>query len=218
MPDNNRFLFSRQKSPSRNRTNSATDSNQPVSTLESLSVNTQLTKDKNSRDTSPVVRTRRFSGDIVLPPSPSTEESEPSLFSPGSVRARTINSIQENNNNSSTLPKRQNSLSSSSSVDPPPHSPLKRLDIRLSSGKTVNTSDFIHSNSDNHLINPHIQITHDQQQQQPISNETTRNKLLQSVYINNPNTHPSSSLAESLTNGTNYHTHPTESSSNCILS
>jgi hypothetical protein len=55
-------------------------------------------------------------------------------------------------------------------------------------------------------------------QQNQLSNETTRNKLLQSVYINNTNPNPSSSLSESLTNGTNSHTHATESSSNCVLS
>jgi hypothetical protein len=63
-------------------------------------------------------------------------------------------------------------------------------------------------------------MSHDQQQQQQqnqLSNETARNKLLQSVYVNNTNTN-TSSLSESLTNGTNYHTHATESSSNCVLS
>jgi hypothetical protein len=56
-----------------------------------------------------------------------------------------------------------------------------------------------------------------QQQQNQLANETARHKLLQSVYINNPNTN-TSSLSESLTNGTNNHTHAAESSSNCILS
>jgi hypothetical protein len=60
-------------------------------------------------------------------------------------------------------------------------------------------------------------MSHDQQQQNQLSNETTRNKLLQSVYVNNTNTNNSSPLSESLTNGTNSHTHA-ESSSNCVLS
>jgi hypothetical protein len=146
---------------------------------------------------------------------------EPSLFSPGSVRARTISSIQENKNVPS-LPSRQNSLSNPP-VDPPPlPSPAKRLDIRLSSGKTVNTSDFIHSDHQkkplpvHHVVNPHIEMSHNQQQQNQL-NETARNKLLQSVYVNNTNTN-TSSLSESLTNGTNSHTHADESASNCVLS
>ena len=139
------------------------------------------------------------------------------MFSPGSVRARTVSSIQENKN-SSSIPSRQNSITNPPTADPP--SSPKRLDIRLSSGRTVNTSDFIHPD---HLINPHLQISHDQQQQQQqqqnaLANETVRNKLLQSVYINNTNTAAASSLSESLTNGTNSHTHAAESSSNCVLS
>ena len=202
----NRPVVSRAKSSPRNRTSSATDSNQPVSTFESLSINTQLINNQNSRDTSPTLRVRRFSGDIVLPPSSSSSDVvETSLFSPGSVRARTVSSIQGNKNSSST-PNRQNSLSD----PPPPPSPTKRLDVRLSSGKTVNTSDFIHS----HLEMAH----HEQQQQNQLVNDTARNKLLQSVYINNTNTASSSSLSEPLTNGTNSHTLATESSSNCLLS
>jgi len=219
--DDNRPVLSRKKTSSRTRTSSATDTNQPISTFESLSINTQLTNAKTTGDTSPSLRTRRFSGDIVLPPSSTSEIVEPSLFSPGSVRARTISSIQENKNLSSVL-NRQNSLSIPPPVDHPPPpspslpSPSKRLDIRLSSGKTVNTSDFIHSDHQNHLVNPHLEMSYDQQQNQ-LSNETTRNKLLQSVYVNNTNTNNSSSLSESLTNGTNSHTHA-ESSSNCVLS
>jgi len=218
--DDNRPVLSRKKTSSRNRTSSATDTNQPISTFESLSINTQLTNAKTTGDTSPSLRTRRFSGDIVLPPSSTSEIVEPSLFSPGSVRARTISSIQENKNLSSVL-NRQNSLSIPPPVDSPPPPSLpsssKRLDIRLSSGKTVNTSDFIHSDHQNHLVNPHLEMSHDQQQQNQLSNETTRNKLLQSVYVNNTNTNNSSPLSESLTNGTNSHTHA-ESSSNCVLS
>jgi hypothetical protein len=222
--DDNRPVSSRKKNSPHNRTISASDTNQPVSTFESLSINTQLTNNKTSRDTSPSIRTRRFSGDIVLPPSSSSEIIEPSLFSPGSVRARTITSIQENKNLSSVL-NRQNSVSIPP-VDPspPPPVPSKRLDIRLSSGKTTDTSDFIHSDHQHslpmsHLVNPHIEMSHDQQQQQTqLSNETARNKLLQSVYVNNSNINTSSSVSESLTNGTNYHTHTAESSSNCILS
>jgi hypothetical protein len=61
-------------------------------------------------------------------------------------------------------------------------------------------------------------MSHDQQQNQ-LANDTARNKLLQSVYINNTNTaSSSSSLSEPLTNGINSHTHSSESSSNCILS
>ncbi len=223
LTDENRPVIPRKKISPRNRTSSATESNQPVSTFESLSVNTQLTTDKASRDTSPNLRTRRFSGDdIILPLSSSSEIVEPSLFSPGSVRARTISSIQENKNLSS-LPKRQNSLSTPPVEPPTPPSPSKRLDIRLSSGKTINSSDFIHSEHQkqplptDHLINPHVEISHNQQQPNQIANETARNKLLQSVYVNNTNPNPSS-LSESLTNGTNSHSHATESSSNCVLS
>jgi len=218
LTDDNQQVLSRKKTLSHNRRSSATDSDQPISTFESLSINTELTNNKKSRETSPNLRPRRFSGDIVLPPS--SEITEPSLFSPGSVRARTISSLQENKSLSS-LPKRQNSLSTQP-IDPP--SPSKRLDIRLSSGKTVNTSDFIHSDDQHpYLINPHIEMSYNQEQPPPpqqnqLSNETTRNKLLQSVYINNTNPNPSSSLSESLTNGTNSHTHATESSSNCVLS
>jgi hypothetical protein len=205
----NRLVSSRQKPSPRNRTISATDTNQPISTFESLSINTQLTNNQNSRDTSPSLRARRFSGDIVLSPFTSTAEAvEPSLFSPGSVRARTINSIQENKN-SSSIANRPYSLSNPPVVDP---SSSKRLDIRLSSGKTVNTSDFVHS--DHHPMNSQL----DDQQQNQSANDTARNKLLQSVYINNTNAASSASLSEPLTNGTNSHTHPTESSSNCILS
>ncbi len=221
LTDDNQQALSRKKTLSHNRRSSATDPDQPISTFESLSINTELTNNKKSRETSPNLRPRRFSGDIVLPPS-SSEITEPSLFSPGSVRARTISSLQENKtlSSSSSLPKRQNSLSTPP-IDPP--SPSKRLDIRLSSGKTVNTSDFIHSDDQHpYLINPHIEMSYNQEQPPPqqnqLSNETTRNKLLQSVYINNTNPNPSSSLSESLTNGTNSHTHATESSSNCVLS
>ena len=215
-------MIPRKKTSPRNRTSSATESNQPVSTFESLSVNTQVTNNKTSRDTSPNLRTRRFSGDDIILPLSSSEVVEPSLFSPGSVRARTINSIQEDKNLSS-LPKRQNSLSTPPVEPPTPPSPSKRLDIRLSSGKTVNSSDFIHSDhqktplSTDHLINPHVEISHNQQQPNQIANETARNKLLQSVYVNNTNPN-TSSLSESLTNGTNSHSHATESSSNCVLS
>ncbi|CAF4087837.1 unnamed protein product [Rotaria sp. Silwood2] len=220
--NDNQSETSRRTLSSRNRTSSATYSNQPTYTFESLSINTQDTNNKNSRDTSPSLRTRRFSDDAVFPSSASSEVVEPSLFSPGSVRARTISSIQEDKNLPS-LGKRQSSVSTPPADHPPPPlSPSKRLDIRLSSGKTVNTSDFIHtdhehSSSANHLINPHIEVSHHQQQQNQLSNETARNKLLQSVYVNNTNTNIPS-LSESLTNGTNYHTHASESSSNCVLS
>ncbi|CAF0802050.1 unnamed protein product [Rotaria sordida] len=219
--NNNRSETTRKKLSSRNRTNSATDSNQQTFTFDSLSNNTQQTNNKNNRDTSPSLHTRRFSDDIVFPSSPSSDIVEQSLFSPGSVRARTISSIQEDKNLPSVI-KKQKSLSTSSTDHQPPPSPPKRLDIRLSSGKTVDTSDFIHtdhehSSSTNHLINPHIEVSHNQQQQNQLSNETARDKLLQSVYVNNTNTNMPS-LSESLTNGTNYHTPASESSSNCVLS
>ncbi|CAF3434359.1 unnamed protein product [Rotaria sp. Silwood1] len=220
--DDKRSETSRRKLSSHNRTSSVTDSNQPIYTFESLPTDNQDTNNKNSRDTSPTLHTRRFSDDTVFPSSASSEVVEPSLFSPGSVRARTISSIQEDKNLPS-LTKRPSSISAPSADHPPtPSSSLKRLDIRLSSGKTANTSDFIHtdhdhSSSTNHPINPHLEVSHNQQQQNQLSNETARNKLLQSVYINNTNTNIPS-LSESLTNGTNYHAHTSESSSNCVLS
>ena len=194
------------KTASRNRTSSATDSSQPVSTFESLSINAQLPNNQRSRDTSPSIRARRFSGDIVLPPSSPSEVVEPSLFSPGSVRARTISSLQENKNPSPTA----NRPNAPGIIDPvPTPSPPKRLDIRLSAGKTVNTSDFVHS---------HLDASHHDQQANQSSHDTARNKLLQSVYINNTNAGSTSSLSEPLTNGTNPHTLTTESPSNCLLS
>ncbi|CAF3517790.1 unnamed protein product [Adineta steineri] len=218
--DNNEHV-SRRKSSSRNRTSSATNTDQLITTLDSLTIDTQVTNNRKSRETSPALRARRFSGDIVLPPSSSSEVDEPSLFSPGSVRARTISSLQENKNFPGSS-KRQSSLSTAPTDPPPPPLSSKRLDIRLSSGKTVDTSDFIQSDDEHslptqHLINPHIQIPNNQQQHKNQStNETTRNKLLQSVYVNNPNT--PSSVSEPLTNGNNSLIHPAESSSNCVLS
>lgn len=151
------------------------------------------------------MRARRFSGDIVLPPSSPSETVEPSLFSPGSVRARTISSLQENKSSSPTANRPNHPA-----VEPvPASSPPKRLDIRLSAGKTVNTSDFVHS---------HLDASHRDQQANQSGHDTARNKLLQSVYINNTNAASTSSLAEPLTNGTNPHTLTTESSSNCLLS
>ena len=191
----------------RNRTSSETNTNQALSSLESLTINTQLPKNGTHSDTSPTIRPRRFSGDIVLPSTSTDEPIEPSLFSPGSVRARTVTSAQETKTAaSSSIAHRQNSLSNSSTTDS--SAQPKHLDIRLSSGKTVHTSDFIHSN-------PHVENVPNQ-----LNNDTARNKLLQSVFINNTNSSTSSSspLSESLTNGTNSHTQTVESSSNCVLS
>lgn len=189
--DDRSSILSRNK---RNRTSSETDTNQALSSLESLTINTQLPKNGTNSDTSPTIRARRFSGDIVLPLTSTDEPIEPSLFSPGSVRARTVTSAQET--------KTASSSATDSSVQP------KHLDVRLSSGKTVHTSDFIHSN-------PHVENVPNQ-----LNNDTARNKLLQSVFINNTNSSTSSSrpLSESLTNGTNSHTQTVESSSNCVLS
>lgn len=207
--NDNESKLSRQKSLSRNRTSSATDSNQPISKFESLSINTQLPNHKTSDDTSsPTLRARRFSEEITHPP---LETVEPSLFSPGSVRARTVYSTSRQNSVSNPPTEPPTPPPTTSVLPPPP----KRLDIRLTSGKTVNTSDFIHAN---HLVNPHIEMSHEQQQQNQYSNETARTKLLQSVYVNNSNTNPTSSLSDSLTNGTNSHTHTAESASNCTLS
>ncbi|CAF0822757.1 unnamed protein product [Adineta ricciae] len=200
--DNSQHQALRKKSSSRNRTISAADLDPPASTFETLTINTQIPDNGKGREMSPSSRARRFSGDIVLPSSSSTSEPiEPSLFSPGSVRARTASSLQDKKDPPSSSFKYQNSLPSAADESSPPPSPSKRLDIRLSSGKTLQTSDFIHSD----------------QQQNPASNDTARNKLLQTVYIKNANSNPTS-LSESLTNGTNSHTHPTDSSSNCVVS
>lgn len=219
--DHIQAVKSRKIYSARQRTTSATDSNQPITTFESLSIdNNQDANKRTSRDTSPALRARRFSGDIVLPSSSSSDLSDPSLFSPGSVRARTISSIQENKN----LPQLGKKSGSQSSPPPETPPPTKRIDIHLSSGKTVHTSDFIHSNHEQPLvntplINPHAEVHSAQRQPQhsQLSNETARNKLLQSVYVNNTNT-SNSSLLEPLTNGTSYHTNPAESASNCVLS
>lgn len=203
--DNRLAVASNPRTSSRNRTSSATDSSQPISTFESLSINTQLANNQHSRDTSPSLRARRFSGDIVLPPSSPSVPTEPSLFSPGSVRARTISSLHENKS-----PPPTNNRPNPPVVDPiPAPSPPKRLDIRLSSGKTANTSDFVHS---------HLETSHHDQQPHQSGHDTARNKLLQSVYINNSNSASSTSLSEPLTNGTNSHTPANESPSNCLLS
>ena len=219
----NRSIISRKRSSSRVRTSSATDSNQSISTFESLTPNIQL---KANPDASPVFRARRFSDDLILPCSTSSEIAETSLFSPGSVRARTISSIQQDKD-LSPLTRKLTSVSR-----PPPAvsfnvhssslSPSKSLGVRLNSGKPLNTSDFIYSNHEksspiNHLVNPHIDMSHIQQEHKQLSNDTTRNKLLQSVYVNNTDTH-NSSLTQSLINGTNFHTNAAESSSDCILS
>ena len=213
------------RSPSRPRTNSAADANHPVSTFESLSINTQLTDHLGSRDTSPRLRVRRFSDKLVLPVSSVADEPDPSLFSPGSVRARTVGSTHETHHPSAsdTAPLVA-PVDPSSSSQPAPSPASKPLDIRLSSGKTVHTSDFIHAQheqaapSRTYLVNPHVEIVHDQQQQPtPLSNETARSKLLQSVYVNNAN--PSSpSLLDPLTNGTNSNPQANSPSSNCVLS
>ena len=211
-------------SKSRHRTNSARDANQPVSSFESLAISTDSKNKKPSREPSPNIRTRRFSGDIVLPPSPSATAPgpEPSLFSPGSVRARTISSIHENSALSS-LAKRQSTSSNSSPVESPlphpPPSPVKRLEIRLSSGKTALTSDFIHTEEqpEGDRVNP--PKPEPEKDPHPVTaGETTRHKLLQSVYVNNANANNSSPLAESLTNGTNSYVSSSESPSNCNLS
>ncbi|CAM4755974.1 unnamed protein product [Rotaria magnacalcarata] len=218
----NRPEPSRKKPTPRNRTTSATDPNQSISSFESLSVDTQHTNNNNNNnksscDASPTLRARRFSDDIVLPSASFSKTIEPSLFSPGSVRARTISSIQEDKHLPPLL-KKQSFVSTTTNDSPPPRSPLKLLDVRLSSGKTVNSSDFIHLSSANHLVNPHAEVSHDQEvEHHQLSNDTARHKLLQSVYVNTENSN-TSPLSDSLTNGTNYHTHVSESSSNCVLS
>ncbi|CAF5223357.1 unnamed protein product, partial [Rotaria magnacalcarata] len=150
----NRPEPSRKKPTPRNRTTSATDPNQSISSFESLSVDTQHTNNNNNNnksscDASPTLRARRFSDDIVLPSASFSKTIEPSLFSPGSVRARTISSIQEDKHLPPLL-KKQSFVSTTTNDSPPPRSPLKLLDVRLSSGKTVNSSDFIHLSSANH--------------------------------------------------------------------
>ncbi|CAF4492142.1 unnamed protein product [Rotaria magnacalcarata] len=218
----NRPEPSRKKPTPRNRTTSATDPNQSISSFESLSVDTQHTNNNNNNnksscDASPTLRARRFSDDIVLPSASFSKTIEPSLFSPGSVRARTISSIQEDKHLPPLL-KKQSFVSTTTNDSPPPRSPLKLLDVRLSSGKTVNSSDFIHLSSANHIVNPHAEVSHDQEvEHHQLSNDTARHKLLQSVYVNTENSN-TSPLSDSLTNGTNYHTHVSESSSNCVLS
>jgi hypothetical protein len=216
----------------RYRTNSATYANPASSDFESLSINTTLADNKQTSERSPTIRARRFSGDIVLPPLPANASAEPDplLFSPGSVRARTISSIQENHN-LSLLSKQRSSPPASPVTSSPVSnshqtaSPLKRLDVRLSSGKTMNSSDFIHTDDQHtttdHLTKPLTEVRQNQatsQQPNHTLNETTRYKLLQAVYVNNNNPDNPSSLAESLINGTNSHVYTSELPSNCILS
>ena len=199
--DNSQHQTLHKKSSSRNRTISAADPDTPISTFEALTINTQIPDNGKGRETSPSSRARRFSGNIVLPSSSSTSEPiEPSLFSPGSVRARTASSLQDKKDAPTSF-KYQNSLPSAADEASSVALASQRLINNLFFCKTLQTSDFIHSD----------------QQQNPPSNDTARNKLLQTVYIKNANSNPTS-LSESLTNGTNSHTHPTDSSSNCVVS
>lgn len=142
------------------------------------------------------------------------ESNDPVLFSPGSVRARTVSSIQENQNNSTSPSKRHDSSSRNS-----PSDSTKRVEVRPISGRNLNSSDFVHdlSNPNHSIENPNSQ-PQTQAGLNPKENSTARHKLLESVYLNNNNSVSPPSMSEPLTNGINSHTTPNESNTNCILS
>ncbi|CAF1068373.1 unnamed protein product, partial [Didymodactylos carnosus] len=155
-------------------------------------------------------------GDILMSLEPlssqNNNESEP-LFSPSSVRARTVSSIQESSKSSANSP-------ASSSVKPraltdtlestsQQHSP-KRPEAKLSSKTPTNTKDFTHTSP---VINPNVLINDD-------SNDTskrTRQKLIAVYDIQNSAkkslVNPSN---EPVINGAN--DHESAQQSNCLLS
>ncbi|CAF0845941.1 unnamed protein product [Didymodactylos carnosus] len=191
------------------RTNSASDTNNLISDTDSPSLA------ENNYDDNHKNHSGRFSGDALISlqslSSQNNNESEP-LFSPGSVRARTISSLQESSKSSpNSLTPSPTTATQRASNDifehtNEQHSP-KRFDIKLSSGKSVNSSDFIHTG--------HINSNVIGDEKPNDTTERTREKLIAVYATQKQSKSLTNSSHELITNGTN---HESTQQSNCLLS